>query len=501
MAEETFDYRDWIRNQDHMGYAVNFEDDDHFLLETDYATAQINFYDMSPDPEVVEFRIENKADGDVKFFLHFHAVDRDHAIQLFREMTQTLIALKDQQTTEVLLCCTVGMTTSFFAEKLNQVAEAMGIDWHFSAVAVSEAYEQGRNKAVVLVAPQIGYQTERIQAAMGEVPVLPIPTATFASYDAAACIEWLRGELSKRKAEERAKAPENAPSDIANEKRILVIAAHSEPRKVSIRYRLYDCGKVTLDRTVIKRRLNVEDLTDIIDTQVCACTGEVRADAVGIAIPGSINNGQFSLGFSSRPNVDRKPDKDSNLIGEGDLDLTSYFNERYDVPVYFCNNSNAAALGWYKSQSEFQNITFHSQPTGWAIGGQGHVVNGHLVEGAHGIAGEVRFFADRLHYSNALHFNGYSPDDMLDMVSQMIAVACAMFDPEVVALRCDLLPNMDEVATELEKYIPRDRQPQLRHVTNYHEYILLGMMVRCLQYLSVDVGQATRGWKLTRNKK
>lgn len=61
----------------------------------------------------------------------------------------------------------------------------MELDWHFSAVASAEAYGYGRDKAAVLVAPQIGYQAERMQAALPEVPVLAIPTATFASYDAA----------------------------------------------------------------------------------------------------------------------------------------------------------------------------------------------------------------------------------------------------------------------------------------------------------------------------
>ncbi len=501
MPQNTFDFRDWIRNQRHDGYTADFSDDDHFVLQTDYAVAHISFYNMDPDPEVVEFRIENRSDNDVKFFLHFHAEERDHAIQLFREMIQTLLSLEEQQVTEVLLCCTAGMTTTFFAEKLNQVAEAMGLNWQFSAVAVNEAYEHGRDKAAVLVAPQIGYQTERIAAAMGEVPVLAIPTAIFASYDAAACVEWVRDELANRKKTAEQLALEHVSHDIANEKKILVIAAHSEPNKVNIRYRLYDCGNVTLDRTVIKRKLNLEDLSDIIDTQVCACTGTLKADAVGIAIPGSVNNGQFSLGFSSKPFSPKANDKGNDLIRERDLDISQYFRERYDVPIFFCNNSDAAALGWYASQDEYQNITFHSQPRGWAIGGQGNVVNGRLVEGAHGIAGEMRFIAERLQYSHPLHFNGYAPDDVLEMVGQMLAISCATYDPEVIALRCELLPDMNEVADELAKYIPRDRQPVLRRVEHYHEYILLGMMVLCVQRLAEGSTASKRSWKISLSKR
>ncbi len=495
MTSENFDLRTWIREQRHVGYTADLADNDHFRLETDYATAQINFYDMAPDPEIVELHIEEKATGEAKFFLHFHAEEREHAIQLFREMVQALLELKDQQTTEVLLCCTVGMTTSFFAERLNQVAEAMGLDWHFSAVAAAEAFEHGRDKAAVLVAPQIGYQAKRMQAALPEVPVLAIPTATFASYDAAGCVEWLREELTNRKKTTEEKALDHVMHDIKNDKRILVIASHAGADKVTIRHRLYDHGKVEIDCEVIKRTLSIADLNDIIDTQICTCKGGIKADAVGIAIPGAIDNGMFDLTLTNVFDFDTD-DLAARIADARDFDMAKYFNDRYDVPIFFCNNSNAAALGWYGSQDEYENVTFHSQATGWAVGGQGNVVNGRLVEGAHGNAGEIRFITDRFHYKHSLHFNPYAPEDVLDMVSQMLAVSCATYDPEVIALRCDLLPDMDEVAEALAQYIPYGRQPKLVHVDNYNECILLGMMIRCLQKLAEGVVRNTQSWKI-----
>ena len=499
MADETFDLRSWIREQRHVGYAADLSDNDHFVLETDFGTAQINFYDMAPEPEIVELHIEEKSSGEVKFFLHFHAEERAHAIKLYREMVQVLLSLKEQQTVEVLLCCTVGMTTSFFAERLNQVAEAMGLDWHFSAVAASEAFEHGRDKAAVLVAPQIGYQAERMQAMLPEVPVLAIPTATFASYDAAGCVEWLRDELAHRTKAAEERALEHVAHGLKNDKRIFVIASHAGPKEVVIRYRLYDSGQVVLDQEVIKCTLSLSDLTDIIDTidhKICSCTDGAHVDAIGIAVPGAIDDGMIDLELANALYLDESELADC-LVDEKKLDLAKYFNDRYGVPIFFCNNSNAAALGWYGSQDEFENVTFHSQATGWAVGGQGNVVNGRLVEGAHGNAGEIRFIVERFQYRHPLHFNGYAPDDVRDMVGQMLAVACSTYDPEVIALRCDLLPDMDEVAGELAKYIPRDQQPKLVHVDNYNECILLGMMIRCLQKLAAGVTKKQQRWTIS----
>ena len=472
---QTFDLRSWIREQPHKGYTANLSDDDHFVLQTDFATAAINFYNMEPDPEIVELHIEEKDTGEAKFFLHFHPVDRDHCIQLFGEMVQALLAIKSHQRTEVLLCCTAGMTTSFFAERLNQTAEAMGLDWAFSAVSVTEAYEHGRNKAAILIAPQIGYQADRVQQVMGDVPVLRIPTATFAAYDAAGCLEWVRNELESRAQNAADQAAEEASLQADVDGRILVIAAHAASGKVTIHHRVYDHGAVVAEGRVIKRRLTLADITDVIDTRICSCKAGGKLDAVGVALPGAVRNGLVHI----------KVTKEVDLTdGSDDFVMGDYLQEHYSVPIYLCNNANAAALGWQKTHPEYQSVTFYSQATGWAMGGQGHVVGGRLVEGAHGNAGEVRLIVNRFSFSNPLHYNAFDPADVLEVVGQVLAMDCATFDPEVVALRCDLLPNMEEVADELAKYVERDLQPKLVHVCDFDEYILVGMLARCRQELN-----------------
>ena len=459
------------REQPHKGYEARFENDDHFVFETAYATAEITFYNMDPDPEIVELRIEEKATGDVKFFLHFHPVEQDHATKLYREMEQVLVSLAESQRTEVLLCCTAGMTTSFFADKLNQVAEAMGLDWSFSAVSVNEAYEFGRDKAAILIAPQIAYQAERVRQTMGDVPVLEIPTAIFAAYDAAGCLEWVRDELRARQTTTPEKEQESCACHVQSERRVLVIAVHCASKKMTLHYRVYHKGEVEEDQKVIKRRLDLADITDVIDTRLCACRGE-RIDAVGVALPGTLRDGCVDLGQAHGVNL---TDGSSGFV------MGDYLSARYDVPVYLCNNANAAALGWHEANDGYDDVTFYSQATGWAVGGQGHVVGGRLVEGAHGNAGEVKYIVDRFSYANPLHYNAFAPADVLEMVGKVLAMDCATFDPQVVALRCDLLPDMEEVAAELDKYVPRELQPKLVHVDDFDECILTGMLARCLE--------------------
>ena len=470
----TFDLRSWIREQPHKGYEANLEDDDRFELVTNYATATISFYNMDPEPEIVELSIEEHATGETKFFLHFHPVDREHSIQLFGEMVQTLLSIQSHRQTEVLLCCTAGMTTSFFAQKLNQVAEAMGLDWVSSAVSVTEAYEHGHDKAAILIAPQIGYQAERVQQVMGDVPVLQIPTAMFAAYDAAGCLEWVRSELESRANEAAGQADDEMSPCAVADGRILVIAAHAASGKATIHHRVYDHGNVVAGGRVIKCRLTLADITDVIDTKLCSCRAGGCIDAVGVALPGAVRNGYVHI--KKTREVDLTDGTDEFVMGD-------YLSERYDVPVFLCNNANAAALGWREAHPEYHDVTFYSQATGWAMGGQGHVVGDSLVEGANGNAGEIRLIVNRFSFSNPLHYNAFDPADVLEVVGQVLAMDCATFDPEVIALRCDLLPNMEEVADELAKYVDRDQQPKLVHVCDYDEYILVGMLARCRQKL------------------
>ena len=122
----SFDFRKWIQEQSG-DYTPDYSDPNHFRLITDYAVAEVNFYAIENDMEVVEFRIENNRDHNVEFFLHFQAVDETHAEGLFKEMVDALAALKDKKNEEILLCCSSALTTSFFAEQLNNAAETLSL--------------------------------------------------------------------------------------------------------------------------------------------------------------------------------------------------------------------------------------------------------------------------------------------------------------------------------------------------------------------------------------
>ena len=77
-----------------------------------------------------------------------------------------------------------------------------------------------------------------------------------------------------------------------------------------------------------------------------------------------------------------------NLAWKGIVPLVEYFGDHFDVPVFLTNDANAAAIGEmvYGGAREMKNFIMITLGTGL---GSGIVVNGQLVYGNDGFAGEV----------------------------------------------------------------------------------------------------------------
>ena len=200
MAEEkmisTFDFKTWIQKQVSDHYQIVVENDQLIQLIGDEGEASISFTEIE-DNTIVEFSIVSKKDQSVKFYLHFELNDENHAKQLFSEMVETLIGLKDEKIVKVLLSCSAGLTTSMFAQNLNSVAEMLSLDYQFDAVSYLSIYEEVENYDVVLIAPQIGYMLQRLKDSLPDKLVLQIPTAVFASYDAMSALQFVQSELER----------------------------------------------------------------------------------------------------------------------------------------------------------------------------------------------------------------------------------------------------------------------------------------------------------------
>ena len=143
-------FKEWIKNHETKDYQIIENNQDCIELNTDYGKAEIHFTDVT-EGTIVEFNIVSYKDQEVKFYLHFELNDEDHAHQLYDEMVETLIELKNKKTLKVLLSCSSGLTTSMFASNLNSVVEMLGEDYHFEAYQINLFYKYLRLFLLVMM--------------------------------------------------------------------------------------------------------------------------------------------------------------------------------------------------------------------------------------------------------------------------------------------------------------------------------------------------------------
>lgn len=436
-------------------------------IKTSYAVGKINFYDL--EVNIVEMSVTNLADDENKFYLHFELRDLKHAEELFFDMLNTMIDLKNQQKLKILLSCTGGLTTGFFADKLNEAATLLSLNYEFNAVPFYKLYEVARDYSLILLAPQIAYQAKNAQEVLNNQLVLKIPPKVFAAYDSGEMLNFIRAELNnwKKTSAERIIAKVRAGL-IKNDAKILSIVLLPSVNQTRIAYRIYQNGDPIVEETVIKGKLNVlRDLQDILDTIPCRFK---NYDAVGIATAGTIHDGFLEL---------------KHFMLQ-DINLQKFLEEKYKVPVTITNNLKAAALGYYVQQDKYENILFVSRPYGFRSSGMGMVLNGKVFDGAHNMAGEIRYMMQSVVAPEDWAKNFVAdPEKVLDAISFEIRAGISIVDPQLICVRSPMTPDIEKIKDKVKEYIPAEYLPAFVYLRDEEmpEYALLGQMILSLESL------------------
>ncbi len=459
----NFDFKEWIKDHQTEAYEIKIVNDYLIELVTDYAKATISFVVIEGNT-IVEFRIVSDKDDAVKFYLHFELNDEKHAKQLYDEMVETLIGLKNEKTLKVLLSCSAGLTTAMFAENLNTMVDLTGIDYHFYAVPYLNIYEEVEKYDIVLIAPQIGYMYERLKNSLHDKLVLQIPTALFASYDAMATLNFIRKELEAFTLEKKTKGKEECYCCVEYQNRILSIALSINKAQTRIYYQLHDKCNIIENNMIIKSSFNIYDLYDIIETLLLKYE---YIDVIGIATPGIVQ--------------DRKQLK---IATDGSIvDIKHDFEAKYDIEVFVYNNANAAAVGFSLEHPEYKDIIFHSQPFGFGVGGQGIIYNGEVVRGRNGVAGEIRFFLRRMQLSDDTSKLAWTQQGAMELVTKALLPSISVFGLEAVALYSPMTPNMKEVKEVLKSFIPENYLPEFYYIKDPSSYMLNGITQLCVNHI------------------
>lgn len=446
------EFRNWILEQKSDLYEIK-EDERQIVLDAGYATATVSFHDLN----IVELIILNASDGLNHFYLHFQLNEKEHAQSLFKEMQDTLFGLKGHHTLKVMLSCSSALTTSFFAESLQQAADSLGLDYSFEAVSYNRLYEVGSEADVILLAPQIGFELEKVKEAFHHRVVLVIPAKMFAQYNAYDLIAEIRSQIAERAAENK----EHNIEITANDAVILVVAVINRRDGKRYGYRVYDHGEIVMDGEVIKPNMTLQDLEDIITT---CYVRHNNIDIVGLALPGTAAYGEL----------------DYPALGFHHINIEEYFAERFPMRFYLVNDTNAAVSGYHLDHPDDISTAFLYIPDNMLIPGVGIMQRKEIIKGKNGFAGEISSYFRYL-YPDDRRLNSLTLRTVL--MDTLMAIICTLA-PDKVVINCRQYPFVDDLKAELEKYIDRAFIPELEITWHMKHYMMPGMVVQCLDYLN-----------------
>lgn len=459
----TMVFKEWLlfQKSEYYNLYLNEKDKDVIIIENELCYSYITF---NPQ-DIIELCVMNKITDDMEFYLHFQFKTLKHAISLFEEMKSCIKKIVDKPKCRILLCCSGGMTTEFFAEKIREVIQLLALNIEVSAVGYQKLFQEGQNYDVVLLAPQVSYIFLQAEKALKNQIVLKIPPQIFAKYNVGALITFIEDSLAKKeKKQTNYIEPLSSMVKLNSNKNILSVSINSNGDNSHISYRLYNKDQsIALDSKIIKDNIKLQDIIDAIDTVILQ---NDKIDVIGLAIPGVIVDGYLHSGIV-KDIVNKK--------------LGDILKERYQKEIVIINDVNAAAVGYYASQNEYQSLAMLFQPIN-RMAGAGIIINGQLIKGFGGLAGEVQLLP--LHLSDDFLQLSNTPEGTLEVVVKQVLSIISVVSPEEIVIYSDLIFDSKDVEDEIKKCLSRfnfTHFPRFVKIENLSEYILLGTMILSAQ--------------------
>ncbi|MDK2807373.1 MAG: hypothetical protein PWP24_102 [Clostridiales bacterium] len=199
---------------------------------------------------------------------------------------------------------------------------------------------------------------------------------------------------------------------------------------------VYDaCGSV-VTRTCIEA-MDTIDVPDILSFIRQRKEQYPTISLISIGVPGAVNGDRIT----------HLP-KFKNL--EGDI-LVKAIKEQLSVPCMIENDINAVARGEVGQFVDFAHLVYVSECMGVGI-----VLNGELVRGSNGYAGEMEYLVKNRN------------DYVESFVTCILALCCVLDLPDILLSKedCDAT-ILHQVQEELLKIYPRQRMPRLHFIDHF----------------------------------
>lgn len=215
--------------------------------------------------------------------------------------------------------------------------------------------------------------------------------------------------------------------------------------------------------TIHKGSIEIKDFQHLryIDNLLEELLGQFQnIKSIAIGVPAGVKDGKLFF----------IPDY-VNLTG---FNLEEYIKDKFNLPVIVENDVNAAILGYNSHIENFNNENIGSIYLGSNGPGCGILVNGSLVRGFSGFAGEVGFIkvSDKT-FQDLIMENSYSESDF----ASIILAICAIINPKKIVLFSYELkvPNIEKILELLKEMMPESAIPEIVEENRWHFYYVEGL--------------------------
>jgi len=191
-------------------------------------------------------------------------------------------------------------------------------------------------------------------------------------------------------------------------------------------------------------------------------------DAIGIGIPGLVNNGAIDYCDTEKLNG---------------VNLKDLLSKEYNLPIIVDNIMHLMAYGYYKKHPELAEdvLAIIFAPANF-IYGAGFVIDGRVLKGYHNLSGEIRYLPHGLSLSallNQLNTKKY----FIPIIVQAISSIVPIISPSNIILTGSLFNEtmLSEIKESCLKNIPSNYLPELSIDSNYEENYLQGIIAQSVE--------------------
>lgn len=271
---------------------------------------------------------ENKMTKEKIFFIHFQMNNFHHALGLLYDMRLCLQRLTTSKKTKVLLSCTSGLTTGFFAEKLNEGVQLLNKDFEFNAVSYGNLYDMAKDYDVILLAPQVSFRLSEVEGVLKNSVFMLYHLHYLENMMWEIRLLFLEDELIKKKeVQSQQENPLPIKQMLKAHQQVLALAFIQLDQKVRLVSRLYDENNMILeDFEVYKNTISVDDIVDLINTVLY---GYPDIELISLSLPGVVYNGVVTL----------------KKYGLNECRLQAFLEEKYSQKIVINNDVNTIVMG------------------------------------------------------------------------------------------------------------------------------------------------------------